>query len=36
VTFAAGGTLVNALMIYVFLPLLNKAARDCKTIDLKL
>ena len=36
VTFAAGGTLVNALMIFVLLPMLNKVTRDSKTIDLKL
>jgi len=35
VTFAAGGTLVNALMIFVLLPLLNKVTRDSKTINLK-
>jgi hypothetical protein len=35
VTFAAGGTLVNALMIYVLLPLLNRAKRGNKTLDLK-
>jgi hypothetical protein len=28
VTFAAGGTLVNTLVIYVLLPLLNRATRD--------
>jgi hypothetical protein len=36
VTFAAGGTLVNALMIYVLLPLLNKVARDNKARKLQL
>jgi len=35
VTFAAGGTLVNALMIYVLLPLFNRAKRSSKTLDLK-
>ena len=35
VTFAAGGTLVNALMIYVLLPLLNRATRDSKTLNMK-
>lgn len=35
VTFAAGGTFVNALMIYVLLPLLNKATRDNKTRNLQ-
>jgi hypothetical protein len=36
VTFAAGGTLVNALMIYVLLPLLNKVTRDNKKRNLQL
>jgi hypothetical protein len=36
VTFAAGGTLVNAVMIYVLLPMLNKMTRDRRTIDLNL
>jgi hypothetical protein len=35
VTFAAEGTLVNALMIYVLLPLLSKVTRDSKTLNLK-
>jgi hypothetical protein len=36
VTFAAGGTLVNALVIFLILPMLKKVKRDSKTIDLKL
>ena len=36
VVFAAGGTLVNALVIYVLLPLLSKVARDNKTRNLQL
>ena len=35
VTFAAGGTLVNALMIFVALPVLSKLARDSKTRNLQ-
>ncbi|MGA9061854.1 MAG: hypothetical protein WB341_09340 [Terracidiphilus sp.] len=36
VTFAAGGTLVNALVIYVLLPLLSKVARDNRARKLQL
>jgi hypothetical protein len=36
VTFALGGTLVNVLMIYVLLPLHEKAKRSRKVLDLQL
>lgn len=36
VTFAAGGTIVNAVVIYLLLPLLSKVARDNKTRNLQL
>jgi hypothetical protein len=35
VTFALGGTLTNFIVIYVLLPMLNRARRGNKTIDLK-
>ena len=36
VTFALGGTLTNVLVIYVLLPLLDKAQRGGKTLNLQL
>ena len=35
VTFALGGTLTNFIIIYIVLPMLNRAKRCNKTIDLK-
>jgi hypothetical protein len=35
VTFALGGTLTNFVVIYILLPMLNRARRGNKTIDLK-
>ncbi len=36
VTFALGGTLTNFIVIYILLPMLNRARRGTKTIDMKL
>jgi len=36
VTFALGGTLTNVLVIYVLLPLLDKAKRGGKALNLQL
>jgi hypothetical protein len=36
VTFALGGTLTNFIVIYILLPMLARAKRGSKTIDLKL
>ena len=33
VTFALGGTLTNVIVIYILLPMLNRAKRGSKTID---
>jgi hypothetical protein len=35
VTFALGGTLVNALVIYLLLPMLDRAKRGGKAINLR-
>ena len=36
VTFAIGGTLVNALVIYLLLPMLDRAKRNGKALKLEL
>ena len=33
VSFAMGGTLTNMIVIYILLPILNRAKRGSKTID---
>jgi hypothetical protein len=35
VTFALGGTLTNVLVIYVLLPMLDRAKRSAKALNLQ-